>query len=161
MTDDGERAWEMDENGAIACPFCGYLGTSIYFRPGVGQAASITGDGTWVIECNTCQCEGPIRLGRDNWGQRIRPMLIEAWNNQKANKRCQQAEAERERAWIACSEREPADGTEAICSHRGQVFVGIYSAKNGWAWEHQFTDVTHWMPLPKPPRAEGAAGGGT
>lgn len=140
MTDDGERAGAAQESEAIACPFCGFLGVNIYFRHGGTEASRITGDGTWVLECNVCQCTGPIRMGRRDWGARIRPMLLEAWNDQKAAKRADQAEAERERLSrrVFELERKVLSADPGLCSScYGTGDITIIAGDDEWREECQ------------------------
>ncbi len=61
--------------------------------------------------------------------------------------------------WIKCSERMPDETGDIIVVSDGIVMSGIsYSRKKGFylqALEYDadepVDDVTHWMPLPKPP----------
>ena len=70
--------------------------------------------------------------------------------------------AERERnRWIQCSERLPEE-LKAVVGYRnilGTHSVVYYSsAFGGFVFQHEpnmATDITHWMPLPKPPPAKG------
>ena len=62
--------------------------------------------------------------------------------------------------WIPVSERLPEVGKRVLFSYRGyikkqpRIFIGWY---NGKQWDSLFAteyDVTHWMPLPEPPKEE-------
>lgn len=60
--------------------------------------------------------------------------------------------------WISVEERLPEKNTAVIAaSDNGIVFQCLY-AYNGWdLWESNEVSITHWMPLPEPPK-EGAEG---
>lgn len=71
--------------------------------------------------------------------------------------------------WISVEDRLPDIDVLVLCFSVDQMFVGFRSAKHddtgrGWSWAMQddvlnadchrndvFAEVTHWMPLPKPP----------
>lgn len=66
--------------------------------------------------------------------------------------------------WISCAERLPVrDGSYLICTDRGTVFTShFYRAKTfldghtrkaSWS-KRGVTSVTHWMPLPQPPKED-------
>ena len=47
--------------------------------------------------------------------------------------------------WIPVSERRPEVGQEILCFFEGEMYLGRYVPWPNW------TDCTHWMPLPEPP----------
>ena len=57
--------------------------------------------------------------------------------------------------WIKCSDRLPDDGVWVLIYQEGYVFdMASYSERNdlfenGYEW---LEGVTHWMPLPEPPK---------
>lgn len=63
-------------------------------------------------------------------------------------------------SWVKCSDRLPEDGTHGViayiadrgtvivCSYVGDFSLARVSSENGF--EHH--GVTHWMPLPDPPK---------
>lgn len=62
--------------------------------------------------------------------------------------------------WIPVTERLPEVGQKVLFSYMGcikkrpRIFIGWY---NGKQWDSLFAteyDVTHWMPLPEPPKEE-------
>ena len=62
-------------------------------------------------------------------------------------------------AWVPVSERLPTDdGFYIVTAHDGSVcMAGWYSDETAWAvitltGVVEFTNVTHWMPLPAPPK---------
>jgi Protein of unknown function (DUF551) len=78
----------------------------------------------------------------------------------------QRLRAEVERRWVACSERVPTERGEYLACFRttqdGQARVAIDWWYQGWTLEtpsgggdrplaYKYT-VTHWMPLPSPPK---------
>lgn len=63
--------------------------------------------------------------------------------------------------WIKCSDRSPEPRTMVLFESRSLgTFLGFRRASNGRAWVggggytggSLFKDVTHWQPLPEPPR---------
>lgn len=71
---------------------------------------------------------------------------------------CSAVDALREqeqREWISAEERLPEDGVRVLTAcDDGVVRLGI--SKGGFPSvvnrSHRFSDVTHWIPLPKPPK---------
>ena len=56
--------------------------------------------------------------------------------------------------WISVNDRLPEQGEEAICiAADGDMMIGKYTAW-GWMFPCYFEDLTHWMPLPQPPKGE-------
>lgn len=55
--------------------------------------------------------------------------------------------------WISVKDRMPEENTAVIaCDNNGIVFQCLY-AYDGWdLWEGNKVTITHWMPLPKPPK---------
>lgn len=55
--------------------------------------------------------------------------------------------------WIPVSERLPEKNTTVIAAtDYGVVFQALY-AYDGWdLWEGNEVNITHWMPLPEPPK---------
>ena len=74
----------------------------------------------------------------------------------------QQLEAQVPR-WISVEERLPEENAEVLCCckmQKGDVYYTLgVNYRNGWSFdndpyaEHDQT-VTHWMPLPEPPKEE-------
>ena len=62
--------------------------------------------------------------------------------------------------WISVEEKLPEECELVYAIREGNVEPGIYKfmAKDQWEWAPRFIacldDITHWMPLPKPPRKE-------
>ena len=58
--------------------------------------------------------------------------------------------------WIPVTERLPEQTpTPCLCySEGGNYMVGTYTSW-GWMSPCYFGKVSHWMPLPEPPKAEG------
>lgn len=60
--------------------------------------------------------------------------------------------------WISCSERLPEYGEYVLFIRKNcEVYVGYYDEKNTWNTDYQWfigEDVTHWMPLPEPPKED-------
>lgn len=69
-------------------------------------------------------------------------------------------------AWVSAADRLPDDGKEVLCWYRNTdggraVVCGRYSLRISPHWETDIDnneeyipveEVTHWMPLPKPPK---------
>ena len=56
--------------------------------------------------------------------------------------------------WISVDDRLPEQGEEAICiAADGDMMIGKYT-EWGWMFPCYFEDLTHWMPLPQPPKGE-------
>ena len=64
--------------------------------------------------------------------------------------------------WISVDERMPEDGGYVVCIAKRNPFSRFMPMvarieKNGWAnpiTEQYISEVTHWMPLPEPPKGE-------
>ena len=104
--------------------------------------------------------ETPITLGDD---------LVEAADriaNQDTHILALQKEIEGLRAqlprWIPVTERLPDDPVKKVLifvphTHGNIVDVGRYLGADGWVLEGWYltqTSVTHWMPLPEPPKED-------
>ena len=56
--------------------------------------------------------------------------------------------------WISVEDRLPEQGEEAICiAADGDMMIGKYT-EWGWMFPCYFEDLTHWMPIPLPPKGE-------
>ena len=56
--------------------------------------------------------------------------------------------------WISVDDRLPEQGEEAICiAADGDMMIGKYT-EWGWMFPCYFEDLTHWMPIPEPPKGE-------
>ena len=56
--------------------------------------------------------------------------------------------------WISVKDRLPEQWEEAICiAADGDMMIGKYT-EWGWMFPCYFEDLTHWMPLPAPPKGE-------
>ena len=56
--------------------------------------------------------------------------------------------------WISVNDRLPEQGEEAICiAADGDMMIGKYT-EWGWMFPCYFEDLTHWMPMPQPPKGE-------
>ena len=62
--------------------------------------------------------------------------------------------------WISVEDQLPEECELVYAIREGNVEPGIYKfmAKDQWEWAPRFIacldDITHWMPLPQPPRKE-------
>ena len=56
--------------------------------------------------------------------------------------------------WISVNDRLPEQGEEAICiAADGDMMIGKYT-ELGWMFPCYFEELTHWMPIPEPPKGE-------
>ena len=54
--------------------------------------------------------------------------------------------------WISVNDRLPEQGEEAICiAADGDMMIGKYT-EWGWMFPCYFEELTHWMPIPQPPK---------
>ena len=56
--------------------------------------------------------------------------------------------------WISVNDRLPEQWEEAICiAADGDMMIGKYT-EWGWMFPCYFEELTHWMPIPQPPKGE-------
>lgn len=56
------------------------------------------------------------------------------------------------RQWISVEDMLPEQGEEAICiAADGDMMIGKYT-EWGWMFPCYFEELTHWMPIPQPPK---------
>lgn len=56
--------------------------------------------------------------------------------------------------WISVEDMLPEQGEEAICiAADGDMMIGKYT-EWGWMFPCYFEELTHWMPIPQPPKEE-------
>ena len=54
--------------------------------------------------------------------------------------------------WISVDDRLPEEGEKAICIDAdGDMMIGKYT-EWGWMFPCYFEELTHWMPIPEPPK---------
>ena len=54
--------------------------------------------------------------------------------------------------WISVEDMLPEQGEEAICINAdGDMMIGKYT-EWGWMFPCYFEELTHWMPIPQPPK---------
>lgn len=83
-------------------------------------------------------------------------------NLDEVNEACRMGmEALKQTKWIPCSERPPEDGQDVLIWDNidKTSFTGHYVWCDGWtvdgyAVNRFHFDITHWMPLPEPPKEE-------
>ena len=62
-----------------------------------------------------------------------------------------------ESTWITVSERLPEDNKKVLVALASKIEVVAILRQNVWlvSWNHApLTHVTHWMPLPEPPKED-------
>lgn len=59
------------------------------------------------------------------------------------------------RMWISVDDRLPEENTTVIvATYNGIVFQCLY-AYDGWdLWDGNEVNITHWQPMPQPPKGE-------
>ena len=81
-----------------------------------------------------------------------------AWETQNRVRELPASDVQPVNQWISVDERLPQDGEEALvyAGNRG-VMIGLYdSVLQVWLdYECCGLKVTHWQPLPEPPKKEG------
>ena len=56
--------------------------------------------------------------------------------------------------WISVDDRLPESKEEAICINAdGDMMIGTYT-EWGWMFPYYFEKLTHWMPMPEPPKGK-------
>ena len=64
-------------------------------------------------------------------------------------------DAEERQRWIPVSERLPEDRTRcATVSEDDDYGLGLYTKDFGWMFPCYMGKVSHWIPLPEPPKEE-------
>ena len=62
------------------------------------------------------------------------------------------------RGWISVDERLPdRQGYFLITDEAGGVMVALWMKQFGWLSNFSANKITHWMPLPEPPKMKGGA----
>lgn len=114
-------------------------------------------------ECNDCICEEhcPYHEDRNNPVKCMTKIVGDAADAiEELQNRLEQALFMPLPKWIPVSERLPEVGQRVLFSYRSYIkkrprtFIGWY---NGKQWDSLVAteyDVTHWMPLPEPPKEE-------
>ena len=65
------------------------------------------------------------------------------------------AELEKERRWIPVTERVPEKSTYVLCYWHGHICrCKFWRHHSRFEFNGRLVKVTHWMPLPKPPKEE-------
>lgn len=60
--------------------------------------------------------------------------------------------------WISVEERLPDKQARfLIVDKDGQMNTALYTPQFGWFSGVRIKDITHWMPLPEPPKMKGGA----
>jgi hypothetical protein len=67
----------------------------------------------------------------------------------------------RKQEWVSVEDRKPSEsGKYIVCSQKGSVYQTKYylypENKGGhWGQKDKGKNITHWMPLPEPPKIKG------
>lgn len=58
--------------------------------------------------------------------------------------------------WISVEERLPEmEGKYIVCTAKGSVYCAKFSTRHGPCFHaDMYTHITHWMPMPEPPKEE-------
>ena len=57
--------------------------------------------------------------------------------------------------WINVDDRLPDDDDSCLVWYGNHIFVAIYWGDGEWMFDSHACEITHWMPLPEPPKDEG------
>ncbi len=57
--------------------------------------------------------------------------------------------------WINVDDRLPDDDDSCLVWNGNHIFVAIYWGDGEWMFDSYACEITHWMPLPEPPKDEG------
>ena len=106
------------------CPFCG------------GKAEISPYNGSKTIVCMNCLCMSAAYKG-DN----AKEEAVVTWNNRPDN-------------WISVEERLPENNQEVLVfvNDGADTLINTDTYNNGW--QFWYKHVTHWQPLPEPPRGD-------
>ena len=134
-----------NNNDLKPCPFCG--GKAEYRRTAIDTKGRYC-DAVYVMcpDCNT-------RTGRVLYDARKHPHdeeyaeVREAWNKR----------GEEKSEWISVSEKLPRRGRSVLLTDGKAVFEGGLTPSNKWLrlTAGIVEGVTHWRPMPEPPREAG------
>jgi len=126
----------------LPCPFCGATAAN-------GTVSVECFRGRHLVECGCgapdCGCgarvTGPGWYAGEDYFE-TEAEAIAAWNR-------------REPGWTSVSERLPEYGMDVLVRANGSIEVAVVlRGEGGVFWSSGYVDgleVTHWMPLPKPP----------
>ena len=93
--------------------------------------------------------KGPLELQRASYARIGATECAEAY----ANCLWEIAQAPTIGGWISVKDRLPKTGTLALVfGSAGAMTVGRYIAADEWLVPGMFSAITHWMPLPEPPK---------
>lgn len=102
--------------------------------------------------CNSASCTGCALYGFSDCGSIINPQAADMLEKLAAEKDAKEPE------WISVKDRLPGTPDTYFCCVNSLAFPGSQYVKplklcgNGKWWND--ADVTHWMPLPEPPKEE-------
>lgn len=143
----------------LPCPFCG--GTTIHVSPPTCKRTDKydpADRGFPIVHCGLCGAEANGK----NWDESC-AIAIAAWNRR--------AQPQQPAGWISVEDRMPCDEEIVLVfvpngryqkvdfdcwRMQREAPLGFSSAtiETGMGWDdHEWEEVTHWMPLPPPPGA--------
>ena len=129
-----------------------------YYRPGEGIQMMVS-----------CAQQDIKTIKRENESLRLKVEELEEKNRrleearENANAACAKweglyrAELEKKPAWVSVRDRLPEDYQRVLCLFEsGTMEVSFRASVKGFCYEgfKQTGKVTHWMPLPEPPKEE-------
>ena len=131
------------------CPFCGCK-AEIVLCQDQDEYGSLIGSPFWVVKCKYCGAEVWDSEKQDGLEpDEMIEVAAKAWNTRTSG--CLPV-------WVSCDEAIPEDGDYIVMTEdSGLPQFGFYSEKYScWMdWEGcTMGNVTHWMPLPDPPKGE-------
>lgn len=102
--------------------------------------------------CNSANCVGCTLYGFYDCGSIINPQAADMLEKLAAEKDAKKPE------WISVNDRLPdSNNVVFACIDDGQCKIvrsAYVSSYGKWKWIEEHQTVTHWMPLPEPPKEE-------
>ena len=90
--------------------------------------------GMWSCWCVDCKAKSEDGIYKKD--------AIEAWNRRTDNR------------WISVEDRLPDEDDKCLVWNGHHIFVAIYWGDGVWKFDSYACEITHWMPLPEPPKGE-------
>ena len=111
------------------------MGDSLKKCPFCGSQNIIVSNwGMWSCWCADCKAKSEDGIYKKD--------AIEAWNRRTDN------------SWISVEDRLPDEDDKCLVWNGHHIFVAIYWGDGVWKFDSYACEITHWMPLPEPPKED-------